>query len=75
MPGSFDSVRWNAYVQEFWGMESEPMLMLTPRKKTSLPGTEWCLLGVVLPVFTRLGHECRNHVSPCDGTHVGKRVV
>ena len=31
----------------------------------------WCMLGVFfLPVFTRLGHECQDLLSPCDGVHV-----
>ena len=31
----------------------------------------WCMLGVfLLPAFTRLGHECQNLLSPCDGMHV-----
>ena len=31
----------------------------------------WCMLGVfLLPAFTRLGHECQDHLSPCDGMHV-----
>ena len=28
----------------------------------------WCMLGVfLLPAFTRLGHECQDLLSPCDG--------
>ena len=31
----------------------------------------WCMLGVFLwPAFTRLGHECQDLLSPCDGMHV-----
>ena len=31
----------------------------------------WCILGVfLLPVFTRLGYECQDLLSPCDGMHV-----
>ena len=31
----------------------------------------WCMLGeFMLPAFTRLGHECRDLWSPCDGMHV-----
>ena len=31
----------------------------------------WCMLGVyLLPAFTRLGHECQDLLSPCDGMHV-----
>ena len=31
----------------------------------------WCKLGVfLLPVFTCLGHECQDLLSPCDGMHV-----
>ena len=31
----------------------------------------WCMLGVfLLPAFTRLGHECQDILSPCDGMHV-----
>ena len=34
-----------------------------------LPG--WCMLGVfLLPAFTRLGHECQDLSSPCDGMRV-----
>ena len=30
-----------------------------------------CILGVfLLPAFTRLGHECQDLSSPCDGMHV-----
>ena len=30
-----------------------------------------CMLRVFsLPEFTRLGHECSDHSSPCDGMHV-----
>ena len=30
----------------------------------------WCMLGVfLLPAFTRLGHECQDLLSPCDGMH------
>ena len=29
------------------------------------------MLGVsLLPAFTRLGHECQDLLSPCDGKHV-----
>ena len=29
-----------------------------------------CMLGVILlPAFTRLGHECQDLLSPCDGMH------
>ena len=31
----------------------------------------WCMLGVVLlPAFTRLGHECQDLLSLCDGMYV-----
>ena len=31
----------------------------------------WCVLGVfLLPAFIRLGHECQDLLSACDGTHV-----
>ena len=31
----------------------------------------WCMLGVfLLLAFTRLGHECQDLLSPCDGMHV-----
>ena len=31
----------------------------------------WCMLGVfLLPAFTRLGHECQDLLSLCDGMHV-----
>ena len=31
----------------------------------------WCMLRVfLLPVFTRLGHECQDLLSTCDGMHV-----
>ena len=31
----------------------------------------WCMLGVFfLPAFTRLGHECQDLLSPCDGMHL-----
>ena len=31
----------------------------------------WCILGVfLLPAFTRLGHECQDLLSPCEGMHV-----
>ena len=31
----------------------------------------WCVLGVfLLPAFTRLGHERRDLLSPCDEMHV-----
>ena len=31
----------------------------------------WCMLGVfLLLAFTRLGHECQDPMSPCDGMHV-----
>ena len=31
----------------------------------------WCMLGVfLLSVFTRLGHECQDLLSSCDGMHV-----
>ena len=31
----------------------------------------WCMLGVfLLPAFIRLGHECQDLLSPCDGMHV-----
>ena len=31
----------------------------------------WCMLGVfLLTAFTRLGHECQDLLSPCDGVHV-----
>ena len=31
----------------------------------------WCMLGVLLlPAFTRLGHECQDLLSPGDGIHV-----
>ena len=31
----------------------------------------WCMLGVFLsPAFTRLGHECQDILSACDGMHV-----
>ena len=31
----------------------------------------WCMLDVILlPVFTRPGHECQDLLSPCDGMHV-----
>ena len=31
----------------------------------------WCVLGVLLlPAFTRLGHECQYLLSPCGGMHV-----
>ena len=31
----------------------------------------YCMLGVLLlPAFTRLGHECQDRLSPCDGMHV-----
>ena len=30
----------------------------------------WCMLGVLLPAFTCLGHECQNLLSPCKGMHV-----
>ena len=31
----------------------------------------WCMLGVfLLPAFTRLGRECQDLLSPCDGIHV-----
>ena len=31
----------------------------------------WYMLGVfLLPAFTRLGHECQDLLSPCDGMHV-----
>ena len=34
-----------------------------------LPG--WCMLSVfLLPTFTRLGYECQDLLSPCDGMHV-----
>ena len=29
----------------------------------------WCMLGVFHP-FTRLGHECQDLWSPCDGMHM-----
>ena len=30
----------------------------------------WCMLSVcLLPAFTRLGHECQDLLSPCDGMH------
>ena len=30
----------------------------------------WCMLGVyLLPAFTRLGHECQDLLSLCDGMH------
>ena len=30
----------------------------------------WCMLGVfLLPAFTRLGHECQDLLSMCDGIH------
>ena len=33
----------------------------------------WCMLGVfMLPAFSRLGHKCRNLLSPCNGIHVHK---
>ena len=32
-----------------------------------------CWLGVfLLPAFTRLGYECQDLLSPCDGMHVHK---
>ena len=31
----------------------------------------WCMLSVFsLPAFTRLGHECQDLLSLCDGMHV-----
>ena len=31
----------------------------------------WCLLGVLLlPAFTRLGHECQDLSRRCNGMHV-----
>ena len=31
----------------------------------------WCRLGVfLLSAFTRLGHECQDLLSPCEGMHV-----
>ena len=31
----------------------------------------WCMLGVILlPAFTRQGHECQDLFSPCDRMHV-----
>ena len=34
-----------------------------------LPG--WYMLDVfLLPAITRLGHECQDLLSPCDGMHV-----
>ena len=31
----------------------------------------WCMLGVfLLLAFTRLGHECQDFSSPCDGMHL-----
>ena len=31
----------------------------------------WCMLSVfLLPAFTRLGHECQDLLSLCDGMHV-----
>ena len=31
----------------------------------------WCVLGVFLfSVFTCLGHECQDLLSPCSGMHV-----
>ena len=31
----------------------------------------WCMPVVfLLPAFTRLGHECQDLLSPCDGMHV-----
>ena len=31
----------------------------------------WCTLGVfLLLAFTRLGHECQDLFSPCDGMHM-----
>ena len=31
----------------------------------------WCMLGVfLLPAFTRLGYECQDLLSLCDGVHV-----
>ena len=31
----------------------------------------WCMLGAfLLPSFIRLGHECQDLMSPCDGMHV-----
>ena len=32
-----------------------------------------CMLGVfLLPAFTRLGHDCQDLFSPCEGMHVCK---
>ena len=32
----------------------------------------WCILGVFsLPAFTRLGHECQDLFSPCNGLDLG----
>ena len=32
---------------------------------------EWYMLGVfLLSAFIRLGHECKDLLSPCDGMHV-----
>ena len=28
------------------------------------------MLLLFLPVFARLGHECQDLLSPCDGVHV-----
>ena len=31
----------------------------------------WCMLGVfLLLAFARLGHECQDLLSPCDGMYV-----
>ena len=31
----------------------------------------WCMLGVLLlPAFTRLGHECQGLLGPCNGMHM-----
>ena len=36
----------------------------------------WCMLGVfLLPAFTRLGHECEDLLSLCDGMHVCSSIL
>ena len=44
--------------------------ILSNHRSSHIPLHGWCMLGVLLPAFSRLGHACQDLLSPCDGMHV-----
>ena len=62
---------WNSEVKVYkssgLGNYSKNRMFDLPEKFSE----RWCMLGVfLLLAFTRLGHECQDLLSPCDGMHV-----